>query len=211
MYNSYSPNTRQSMPPVIKNLLIINVLVFVMTHIIANPVVEMWIIDTFALNYGFNYLKPWQFITYMFMHADFTHLLFNMFSLWMFGTVIEQYLGSKRFLYFYLVCGIGAAVIHLLTLYLMYPDPSIRMPPTVGASGSIYGVLFAFAFIYPNMKILLYFLFPIKAKYLIGFFILMELYLGFRNSGDNIAHFAHLGGVLFAYFMLRSWRAKRII
>lgn len=208
MNNSYRPNTMQGLTPVVKNLLIINVLIYLAQHYFLKSTAGT-LNDYFALNYGFQYLKPWQFLTYMFMHANFSHLFFNMFSLWMFGSIIERELGTKKFLYFYLVCGIGAALIQLITLYILDPTQASQVQ-TVGASGAIYGLLFAFAYMYPNMKILLYFIVPIKAKYLILGFIGLELYLGFQMTG-NVAHFAHLGGMLFAFILLRMWKVRRMI
>lgn len=189
--------------PIVRNLLIINISAFFLTQVAPD-------IGNFgSLKYGFAYLKPWQFITYMFLHANFSHLLFNMLALWMFGTVIEQTLGSKRFLYFYLVCGIGAGLIQTIVLSLTYPSDQTFIQ-TVGASGSVFGLLFAFGYLYPNMKIYFYFLIPIAAKYFVALYALLELYLGLKaNEGDNVAHFAHLGGMLFAFALLKYWRVSR--
>lgn len=202
-YNYYGGGGGYSLTPVVKNLLIINVLVYLLTK--AFPIVAAW----GSLKYGFEHLHPWQFITYMFLHANFSHLLFNMLALWMFGTVLEQTIGSKRFLYFYLVCGIGAALIQIIVLNLMYPSTGVFIQ-TVGASGAVFGLLFAFGYLYPNMKIYFYFLIPIAAKYFVILYAALELYLGLKNSvGDNVAHFAHLGGMLFAFILLRQWKVPR--
>lgn len=193
--------------PVVRNLLIINIAAFLLTNFI--PAIGNW----GSLKYGLEHLRLWQFFTYMFLHANFTHLLFNMLALWMFGTVIEQSLGSNRFLMFYLICGIGAGVAQTITLSIAYPNLPETIRPviqTVGASGSVFGLLFAFGYLYPNMKIYFYFLIPIAAKYFVALYALLELYLGLRNAeGDNVAHFAHLGGMLFAFILLRYWRVPR--
>ena len=158
MNTTYRPSGGgYALTPVVKNLLIINVLAFIVPNFVLPGLNLEYLL---GLNYGFQYLKPWQFITYMFLHANFSHLLFNMLALWMFGTVIEQTLGSRRFLYFYLVCGIGAALIQLIVLYMMVP---VNAGPitTIGASGSVFGLLFAFGYLYPNMNIYFYFLIPL--------------------------------------------------
>lgn len=207
MNTTYRPSGGgYALTPVVKNLLIINVLAFIVPNFVLPGLNLEYLL---GLNYGFQYLKPWQFITYMFLHANFSHLLFNMLALWMFGTVIEQTLGSRRFLYFYLVCGIGAALIQLIVLYMMVP---VNAGPitTIGASGSVFGLLFAFGYLYPNMNIYFYFLIPLKAKYFVVFYAVLELYLGIKaNEGDNVAHFAHLGGMLFAFILLKVWKTPR--
>ncbi|MBO9152774.1 rhomboid family intramembrane serine protease [Chitinophaga sp. GCM10012297] len=237
----------------------------------------------FGLHYwGSELFRPHQIITHLFMHGSFAHLFSNMFALWMFGSALENRWGPKRFLIFYMICGIGAALCHMgvltydnmklaadinnfnvspsfssyLKIYdkygMQFFEPT-RLPvnipgftmqsftdawatlppesremityarfllsdfreayanvPTVGASGAVFGVLFAFGYLFPNSYLfILPIPFPIKAKYFIGGYILLELFLGFNNSGgDNVAHFAHLGGVLFAYILLKVW-AKR--
>ncbi len=196
MNNYYRPFGGFSVfPPVIKNLLIINVAVF-FVQLIANNltiggkplwyVLNLW----FALNpvsEGYNF-QVWQLITYQFMHGGFSHILFNMFSLWMFGMEIENIWGSKKFLYFYLICGIAAGLAQLFIAPL-YSIPAI----TIGASGAIFGVMIAFAMLFPDRYIFLYFLIPIKAKYLIGFLFVLELFW-IGDAGSNVAHLAHLGG-----------------
>ena len=197
-------------PPVIKNLLIINVIVFLVTMLaqevaIDNTNIITWkdiIFRWFALNplgEGYNF-QVWQLITYQFLHGGFSHILFNMIGLWMFGIEIENIWGSRKFLYFYLLCGVVAGLFNLFLSPLLGGVPL----PTVGASGAIYGVLIAFGLFFPNRYIFLYFFIPVKAKYLIGFFVIFEFLM--VNSGDNIARLAHLGGALagFIFILLDS-------
>ena len=199
-------------PPVIKNLLIINVVVFfltVLTEQLKFDGIPGWYIiyRWFALNplsgvdpggQPFNF-QVWQLITYQFLHANFSHILFNMFGLWMFGVEIENLWGSRKFLYFYLLCGIVAGLFHLFLSPLLGEAAF-----TLGASGAIYGVLVAFGLFFPNRYIFLYFFIPVKAKYLIGFFVILEFFM--VNSGGNVAHLAHLGGALagFIFILLDS-------
>jgi membrane associated rhomboid family serine protease len=187
-------------PPVIKNLLIINVIIFLVTMLAQEVAIDSTHIITwkdiifrwFALNplgEGYNF-QVWQLITYQFLHGGFSHILFNMIGLWMFGIEIENIWGSRKFLYFYLLCGVVAGLFNLFLSPLLGGVPL----PTVGASGAIYGVLIAFGLFFPNRYIFLYFFIPVKAKYLIGFFVILEFLM--VNSGDNIARLAHLGGAL---------------
>ena len=190
-------------PPVIKNLLIINGVVFffqlLMQGLTFQGVPGAYFLDHwFALNpLGYNF-QVWQLITYQFMHGGFMHILFNMFALWMFGIEIENMWGSKKFLIFYLMCGVAAGITQLIFPPL-FNEP---LAPTIGASGAIFGVLIAFAMVFPNRYIFLYFFIPIKAKYLIIGYILLELYA--VPQGGSIAHLAHLGGALagFIYIMV---------
>lgn len=227
-FRYYRPNR---FPPVVKNLIIINVIVFIaqMTFENSKP---FFIDNLFALHDIHSvYFKPHQLITHMFMHGSFEHILFNMFALWMFGSMLENYWGAKRFLQFYLICGLGAAVLHLGVLYFeMKPawdylktlpsdvqadvinNPQIAVmgkainAGTVGASGAIFGCLAAFGYLFPNSLIYLYFLFPIKAKWFVIIYAALELWLGVRNSaGDNVAHFAHLGGALAGIILVFIW------
>ncbi len=206
MNNSYRPMRGFSVfPPVIKNLLIINVAVFFLQMLASNLMVggrplglvlNMW----FALNPigdGYNF-QIWQLITYQFMHAGFSHIFFNMFILWMFGMEVENIWGSKRFLYFYLICGIAAGLAQLF-ISPLFSSPAI----TIGASGAIFGVMIAFGMLFPDRYIFLYFLIPIKAKYLIGFLFVLELFW-IGDAGSNVAHLAHLGGAIagFLFIML---------
>ena len=205
MNNSYRPFGGFSVfPPVIKNLLIINVAVFFIQMIANNLMLggkplwyllNMW----FALNPisdGFNF-QIWQLITYQFMHGGFSHILFNMFALWMFGMEIENYWGPKKFLTYYLLCGIVAGIFQLFISPLFGDSPAV----TIGASGAVYGVLIAFGLMFPDRYIFLYFLVPVKAKYLIGFLIVLEFLL-VDSAQSNVAHLAHLGGALAGFLFI---------
>lgn len=197
-------------PPVIKNLLIINAAVFfvqiIMQNIVFNGLPAVYILNRwFALNpilvgdfpgNPFNF-QIWQLITYQFMHGNFSHILFNMFGLWMFGAEIENIFGSKKFLIFYLLAGVSAGLFHLFVSPLLGSIPAV----TIGASGSVFGVLVAFALLFPDRYIFLYFLIPVKAKYLIGFLIVFE-FLAINSVESNVAHLAHLGGALFGLLYL---------
>lgn len=213
-------------PPVVKNLLIINTLVFVAQLIFGknNPnAIE----NLFALHDVHSvFFKPHQLITHMFMHGSFEHLFFNMFALWMFGSLLENHWGGKRFFQFYMLCGLGAALLHLGVLYLeMKPVMEIfkqlpaeeqlnlvRSPmfkvnvATLGASGAIFGCLAAFGYLFPNSMIYLYFMIPMKAKWFVILYAALELWMGFRNSaGDSVAHFAHLGGAITGFLIVLYW------
>ena len=173
--------------------------------------------------------RPYQLVTYMFMHGSFTHILFNMFSLWMFGRIFEQVWGPKRFLTYYLITGIGAGLVQEVVQYIYYstylsPYLSVNlgggmiipmaeylnMWTTVGASGAVYGILLAFAMTFPTERLFMIpFPFPIKAKYFVMIFGILELLTGLsNNAGDNVAHFAHLGGILFGIILILYWRKK---
>ncbi len=191
-------------PPILKNLLIINGVVFLLQFLLNNMVIGglpgWYVINKwFALNplngydaagqpYNF---QVWQLITYQFMHGNFSHILFNMFALWMFGMEIENLWGSKKFLYFYLSAGVVAGLLHLFLSPLLGGGSAV----TIGASGAVYGVLAAFALLFPNRYIFLYFFIPVKAKYLIAGMILLEFLL-VDSAGSGVAHLAHLGGAL---------------
>ena len=167
--------------------------------------------------------RIYQLVTYMFMHGSFGHLFFNMFALWMFGNTLENIWGSKRFLLFYMVCGIGAGLCQELVQYIQYAtslshyatvnmsghvvtmDTYLNMMNTVGASGAIYGLLLAFGMMFPNSMIYFYFLIPIKAKWFVIGYAVIELITGLTGV-DNIAHFAHLGGMLFGLLLILYWR-----
>ncbi len=236
-------NILSNLTPVVKNLLIINVVCFI------GSAIFMQAPRFFGVYYPDSpFFHVWQVITYMFMHGGFGHIFFNMFALVMFGPIIEQVLGSKRFINFYLICGLGALVLqygvqaaevyqimgtpfaksHLMPYEFenyrgfipQHPDQyniddrstifGIYSTPMVGASGAIYGLLLAFGYLFPNMSLYLLFLpIPIKAKYFIPILIIIEIYLGFSNSGGSIAHLAHVGGALFAYILLKIWRIRR--
>ena len=191
-------------PPIIKNLLIINAVVYFIQMIFGEVMIEGtpgWYVlnKWFALNPfadGYNF-QIWQLITYQFMHGGFSHILFNMFALWMFGMEIENMWGSKKFLYYYLLCGAAAGLFQLFIPPLLGTTPAV----TIGASGAIYGVLIAFGMLFPNRHIYLYFLVPVRAKYLIGFLIILEFLL-IDSAGSNVAHLAHLGGALFGFLYI---------
>jgi len=192
-------------PPVIKNLLIINAVIYFIQIIFGELMIggtPGWYVlnKWFALNpfsEGYNF-QIWQLITYQFMHGGFSHILFNMFALWMFGMEIENMWGSKKFLYYYLLCGVAAGLLQLFVPPLLGTAAAV----TIGASGAVYGVLIAFGMLFPNRHIYLYFLVPVRAKYLIGFLIVLEFLL-IDSAGSNVAHLAHLGGALcgFLYIM----------
>jgi len=213
-------------PPVVKNLIIINVLVYV-AQVTFGSNANFDIDHMFALHDVRSvYFKPYQLITHMFMHGGIDHLFFNMFALWMFGSLLENYWGAKRFLQFYLICGLGAALLHLGVLYFElkpvwetfqampkeikdqweYSNRFRLNEATVGASGAIFGCLAAFGYLFPNSLIYVYFLFPMKAKWFVLIYAGFELWLGVRNSaGDNVAHFAHLGGALAGIIIILIW------
>lgn len=222
-FRYYRPN---AFPPVVKNLLIINGLVFLL-QMTFNNIATFNFEDFFALHdVRSAFFRPHQIITHLFMHGGFSHLLFNMFALWMFGQTLENHFGSKRFLIFYMVSGLGAALLHLTVLYFeLQPIWEVfsSLPPeqqaeyvesplfkintaTVGASGAVFGCLAAFGYLFPNTVIYLYFLLPIKAKWFVLFYAGLELWLGIKNSaGDNVAHFAHLGGALAGFLLVLFW------
>lgn len=215
----YRPMGNSMMPPVVKNLLIINTLVFFATIVFAKigygDFVEMlalhhWSSDKF---------RVWQLVTHLFVHGGdpsdpemgFLHLFSNMFALWMFGGILENFFGSKRFLTFYMICGIGAAILYLIVLSFQYRAnmEMLNHFSAVGASGAVFGILFAFGYLFPNTVLQIYFLFPVKAKYFVAFYALFELYAGIQNNvGDNVAHFAHLGGMVVAFILIKIWNNR---
>jgi len=252
------------LPVGVKNLLIINTLLFLATIVFQRTGMcdlNQWLGLHFVTA---PFFKPWQFVTYMFMHANFNHLFFNMFALWMFGATIENHWGTKRFLIYYFVTGIGAALVHYLVTFLqIYPllslfnqfldspsletfrylaenntdirfkemfdnnllflqqnpgglndlvkvtadarDSFLNSFNIIGASGAVYGVLLAFGMTFPNDYIYIYFLLPIKAKWLVIIYGALELFSGIATS-DGIAHFAHLGGMIFGLMLILWWR-----
>jgi membrane associated rhomboid family serine protease len=216
-------------PPVVKNLIIINVLVFIAQQTFGNG--NDTIENLFALHDVHSvYFKPHQLLTHMFMHGSFEHILFNMFALWMFGSLLENYWGPKRFLQYYILCGLGAALLHLGVLYIqmepvmqafrllsseeqleLIKSPLFKVNvATLGASGAIFGCLAAFGYLFPNSLIYVYFMIPIKAKWFVLIYGALELWLGFRNSaGDNVAHFAHLGGAITGLIIVFIWNKTK--
>lgn len=208
-------------PPIVKNLIIINLVMLIITMIAPN-----FMYETFALFYPASpFFKFFQFLSHMFMHGGVWHLFFNMYTLWIFGSVLENTWGSKKFFTYYLVTGLGAAALHTFVLFLQVSslesalaggDLSAQMQistilrtPTVGASGAIYGLLMAYAVMFPNNILRL--VFPpiaLKAKWFVLIFGVIELFSGITNSSSNVAHFAHLGGMLFGYLMILYWKKK---
>jgi membrane associated rhomboid family serine protease len=199
-------------PPVIKSLLIINVAVFLFQLFLSNSTIQgmpfkFYLEKYFALNplstirftdgeniFTFRFYI-WQLFTYMFLHADFMHLFFNMFALWMFGMELEHVFGSKKFFWYYTACGLGGGVANLL-LSPIFSHPG----PTIGASGAVFGILLAFGLLFPDRLIFFYFLIPIKAKYFVLVYLVLEILA--VGSGDMIAHLAHLGGALTGYIFI---------
>lgn len=280
-YQQYRPQGFRVLMPVVKNIIIINALMFLATYSLQRSMgIDLYSI--FGLRYfTASQFAPYQFITYMFMHGGFTHLLFNMFAVWMFGNVLEQIWGPKRFIAYYLITGIGASLVHygvmyfeiapvvkLLNAYLNDPsninlgvlveshqfrvsqqsgdiwplfmefrtilptlelNPSnmearqitldfiaaykvhfLNQPNVIGASGAVFGVLLAFGLLFPNSLIYVYFAIPVKAKWFVIIYGAIELYAGISGSmGANIAHFAHLGGMIFGFFVIKFWYRKR--
>ncbi|MRR18598.1 rhomboid family intramembrane serine protease [bacterium] len=229
------------MPPVVKNLIIINVVMLILTELLKISGINLnGILGLYFPKSEF--FRSWQVVTHMFMHGDFIHLLFNMFALWMFGRVLEQVWGPKRFLLYYLATGLGAAFFFELVQFIQYnkamailtPEQlqyvydsggeavnqgknfadaqmgklnSILNVPVVGASGAVYGVLLAFGVLFPNTQLMFIFPpIPVKAKYVVIGYAAIELYLAITSPGSNIAHTAHLGGMIFGYLLIRYWR-----
>lgn len=192
----YQPQGFSILPPAVKHLLIVNALAYLAYYVCYSQ----RIIDLNALlglwNPATGHFRVWQPLTYMFMHANFTHLFFNMFALWMFGNTMENFWGTKRFLIYYLACGLGAGL-----LTMLFPGSL-----TVGASGAVYGLLLAFGMTFPNEYIYLYFLMPIKAKWFVIGYAALELIQGLFYSYDGVAHFAHLGGMLVGLLLILWWR-----
>lgn len=220
-------NSFQTIPPVIKNLVIINALVFFAEQIFG----EATIFNLFALHdIRSELFRPHQIITHLFLHGGWAHLLFNMLALWMFGSILENLWGAKRFLIFYVLCGLGAAFLHLGVLYIELADTfralqqtspamignenyqnivAAANQATVGASGAVFGCLAAFGYLFPNSLIYVYFFIPVKAKWFVIIYAGLELWLGVNNSaGDNVAHWAHLGGALVGFLLVLYWNKR---
>lgn len=280
-YQQYSPQGFTVLPPVVKNLLILNGLFFLATMALEQAY-RIDLADYLGLRFpGSQAFEPYQFISYMFLHGSLSHLFFNMFALWMFGYTLENIWGSRRFLTYYLITGVGAALVHYAIFYIEFQplisyldaliaNPSaqgivefsasikgtfspyagemhlkynefnrtvgqlirnpdnpaliesakgfvidykqymLNRPNVIGASGAVFGILLAFGMIFPNVRLYLYFFFPIKAKWFVILYGLLELYLGFTQSQSNIAHFAHLGGMIFGFLLIKYWKHKRI-
>ena len=237
----YRPTSFSQLPEIVKNLLIINGLLFLGTISLANYRIDLT--QMLGLHqFQSPDFRPHQLVTHMFMHANFTHLFFNMFALWMFGKTLENVWGGKRFLIYYMFTGLGAAALHLgvsqyeiLSLQAQLNSSDLNMilengnsvlqgnqnysnqimgklnllinTPTVGASGAVFGILLAFGILFPNTLLYIYFAIPIKAKYFVMLYGALELFLGLSNNpADNVAHFAHLGGMLFGFLLLKYWQ-----
>ena len=214
-----------NLPTVTKNLLIINVLCFLGMLVAKKYGID--INDLFGLHFFMaSNFNMGQLFSYMFLHANFQHIFFNMFAVWMFGRVLENVWGPKRFLTYYLVCGIGAGIIQELVQYINYAtvlsaydgvqtefgtvamNEYLSMIYTVGASGAVYGILLAFGMLFPNSEMFVFPLpMPIKAKYFVIGYAVIEFFAGI-SGGDGIAHFAHLGGMLFGLILILYWRKK---
>jgi membrane associated rhomboid family serine protease len=222
-----------NLPPVVKNLLIINIICFLPSLFYSHNFAGY---DPVGANFGVYYFdsplfKPWQLVTYMFLHGGWMHIIFNMFALYSFGTAVEYIMGSKRFFNFYFICGFGAIALQMLVqaievhslvgsftaLNSQVTDPAVLAKlqaiygtPMVGASGAIFGLLIAFGMIYPNAELMIMFIpVPVKAKYVIPVYILLELSLGISQvSGDNVAHFAHLGGAVLGFILVKAWHLQ---
>lgn len=267
--NFNRPSSLNFLPPVVKNLVIINGLFFVASLIFESKF-GIDLANILGMHFpGSDKFKLYQVITYLFMHGGFQHLFFNMLAVWMFGSVLENYWGSKRFLIFYLITGVGAAFTHYLVLYFeqirpmleavdtylanpsisafkdfvyaerlnpliiteidnlvnigdtsealtltteyanMYRTEALNAPNVVGASGSVFGLLLAYGMLFPNQIIYLYFAIPIKAKYFVMIYGAIELYSGLSGAQSGIAHFAHLGGMLFGFILIKWWNSQR--
>jgi len=209
-------------PPVVKNLIIANCIALLATELLP---IGGDIIGYLALfNPESPFFHSFQVVSYMFLHGGLEHLFFNMFALWMFGRTLEAEIGSKRFLTYYLVCGIGAALLQLGVGWLEY-DHAVRtygamslqarallQVPTVGASGAVFGLLLAFGVMHPNAVIMLMFPpIPMKAKWFVVIYGLIELFFGMSGRQPGVAHFAHLGGMLWGWLLLICWKRRREI
>lgn len=231
----------ERLPIVTKNILIINVLLFLACQVLPEP------FETALTGYYFQSenFRPWQIITHMFMHGSVTHIFFNMFGVYMFGSALEHYWGAKRFINYYLLCGLGAFALHQFISYLEIQKMTSQLPSDlvrevfmngnaalqesknytneiaanlnlalntglVGASGCLFGLLLAYGVMFPNSELMLMFIpVPIKAKWFVLGYGVIELMLAFRNApGDNVAHFAHLGGMIFGYIIIKIWQKQ---
>jgi len=223
-YNNRGGGFLSSIPTATKNIIIINVLIMIMTSLNGDLMYQK-----FALFYPTSpFFRWWQPVTHMFMHGGFWHLFFNMYTLYFFGRVLEERWGAKKFLIFYFVTGLGAALIHTGVEWIQMHHwmgqvaegsmaaqakiHALKMTPTVGASGAIYGVLMGFAMLYPDAVLTLFFP-PVsmKAKWFVLIFGGIELLTGITGVGGGIAHFAHLGGLIFGYLLIMYWKKKRTL
>jgi len=239
----YSPSGFGFLPPVVKNLLILNGFFFLATYVLGSAG-NIDLNDYLGLHYFASpHFQTYQFVSYMFMHGSFSHIFFNMFALWMFGSVLEQAWGPKKFLIYYMITGIGAALIQMLVIYIQVRNVEMNLTAdqiaqvhesgfelwqngqnfsntlmgklnelynmtTIGASGAVFGLLLAFGMLFPNSLIYLYFFIPIKAKWFVIIYGAIELFSGVYYSGSNVAHFAHLGGMIFGFILILYWKKK---
>lgn len=240
---NYRQGVFSGTPPVVKNLIIINALMLLAYYAFSGSINLNWELGLFY--WGSDQFKPYQFVTHMFMHGGFAHLFFNMFALWMFGRVLENVWGPKRFFIYYFVTGFGAAFLHLLVNHIQIQSLIAQMPqeqvnmvmekgfnalkgnqnftnpdmaklnlsmniPTVGASGAVFGVLLAFGMLFPNTQLMLIFPpIPIKAKYFVMGYGVIELVLGISQPGSSVAHFAHIGGMIFGFILIKYWNSRK--
>lgn len=228
MYQQYSPPKFNILPPVCKNLLIINVIAFLATYVFRMRGIDLS--DIFGLHFfASDNHYFWQYITYAFFHDNFSHLFFNLFAVWMFGYTLENIWGQKRFIIFCLVSCLGAALAQQITYYFMYSDlvngvysgvnigngitistaEFLNNLNTIGASGVVFGLLAAFGAMFPNSTIYLYFFIPLKTKWFVIGYIVLELINGISTTSDGVAHFAHLGGAVAGLILLWFWKRKR--
>jgi membrane associated rhomboid family serine protease len=279
MTEQFRPRGFSLLPTIVKNLLIINALVFI-AQLLSEKSFGINLEDLLGLHYPPSAaFRPWQFITYMFLHGSLSHIALNMFALWMFGYALENIWGPRRFLIYYLITGVGAALVQCLVMYItinptiaalngVIADPNapaifdfinqntlqinqysgdiygqlqkfqealktlsyspddrqsllvahnflvdyreyfMSLPNVIGASGAVFGILLAFGMLFPNTLIFIYFLFPIKAKYFVIIYGLIELFNGFTGRDAGVAHFAHLGGMIFGFFMILYWKKR---
>ncbi len=225
--NQYTPPQFSIMPPVCKNLLIINVICYLADVVLRTRGIDLshW----FGLHmYQAADFRFWQPITYAFFHGSFSHLFFNMFAVWMFGYTLENIWGTKRFITYCIATILGAALVQEIVYTFMYSDllsgmythvntgydnipvaAFLNKINTIGASGMVFGLLAAFGLMFPNTMVYLYFLFPIKTKWFVIGYIALELFNGIFTTGDGVAHFAHLGGALAGVILLWLWKKKR--
>jgi membrane associated rhomboid family serine protease len=208
-------------PPVVKNLLIINIVIFLAQMLLPDNIgrtIEgygaLWFVsDSAGGGIMFQLSHAWQLVTYMFLHADAMHIFSNMFTLWMFGRILEQDLGGRKFFAFYMISGIGAGLIQLLVNWISFESGTgPALAQTIGASGAVFGILIGFGMMHPNSVIMMLIPpIPMKAKWFVIIYAGLELFLGVRGSGGTIAHFAHLGGMLFGFLLLWYWKRKKLI
>jgi membrane associated rhomboid family serine protease len=208
-------NPIKNIPPVTRALLIANIAIFLLQQVAGDYLVAhfaLWPFDgerLFGTDDGGTMrvaFMPWQLVSYAFLHGGFTHIAFNMLALWMFGGPVEQALGARRYTFYYFVCVVGAAIAQLATIHFFKPDDFY---PTLGASGGVFGLLLAYAMIYPSARIIMiFFPVPIPAPIAVIGYMAIELVLGVTGTQEGVAHFAHLGGAAAGFLLLRWWRAQ---